>query len=64
MSVFSGNVSEYALFKLAVEQPRVLDTNLSQLNLTFVTDGKTPPRAEQDPTAVKETNEEQTLEVK
>lgn len=64
MSVFSGNISEYALFKLAVEQPRVLDANLSQLNLTFVPDGTTTPKHDQDAIAIKESSEDQTLEVK
>jgi hypothetical protein len=34
----SANVSEFSLFKLCTEQPRLLDKNLMSLNLTFVKD--------------------------
>ena len=34
----SSNVTEFSLFKLCVEQPRLLDKQLSKLNLTFIKD--------------------------
>ena len=41
----STTISEFALFKRCVENPSVLDRNLSQLNLSFIRDPATPADA-------------------
>lgn len=64
MSVFSGNLSEHQLFRLAVEQPRVLDSQLSQLNLTFVNDGLPGNEGKNLASQITEAADEPTLEVK
>lgn len=41
-------MSEYALFKECVHNPRYLDSNLSQLNLSFIRDPNAPPETATD----------------
>jgi len=44
----SANVSEFALFKLCTEQPRLLDKNLTSLNLTFIKDSAEENEGQQE----------------
>ena len=56
-----ATISEYALFKECVENPRFLDQNLSQLNLSFIKDPKAP---DQDETNAPRQNADDSLEVR
>ena len=43
-----ATISEFALFKECVHNPRFLDSNLSQLNLSFIRDPNAPDMPEGD----------------
>ena len=54
-----SSYSEYTLFKECVHNPRFLDKNLQQLNLSFIRD----PNAPDSDQAPKDTSATDTLEV-
>ena len=55
-----STISEFTLFKECVHNPRYLDANLSQLNLSFIRD----PNSTEDPNAEPKQAVSDSLEVK
>jgi len=56
-----SNISEFALFKECVNNPRFLDKNLSQLNLAFIKDPAAVESGDHD--IPKDTSSTDTLDV-